>query len=115
MPDTTQALSEWTMPVVEPGDIVLFSRDLSDRSTRPAIVRYVYERVIEIVLVGGGNYGLNQVRHRDDPFLVNRPDLIADSGVFVVAPCILRMRTIEATLTDLMMRLSKLEKTRKAE
>ena len=93
--------AEWKMPIVEVGDSVLFSRDLSARKYFPALVMAVHNNAIEIALCGGNLAGRNQVRHRDDPLIKNRPDLLEDSGVFDLTPATKRLRALETQVASM--------------
>lgn len=92
----------WTFPYVEPGEIVLFAKDLSDRKQSPAIVAAVHENCLDVLLIGNTVPGRNQVRHRDDPTIQNRQDLIEDSGVFVLAKPTQRLRDLESQVAKIL-------------
>lgn len=100
----------WAFPIVEQGDVVLFARDLSDRKQTPAIVMAVYHNCLDVLLVGNSTAGRNQVRHRDDPFIKDRPDLIEDSGVFVLSPPTLRLRALEQTVAELAVEVARIKR-----
>lgn len=81
----------WTMPDVDLGELVLFTRRPGNPDWILARVRKVTPRAVDIMIEGSRNV-FRGVRHRDDPYIKENPLCLEDSGIFVVSPSMVKLR-----------------------
>jgi len=87
---------QWTMPEVELGELVLFTRRPNNPDWVLGRCRKVTPKAINVTIEGTPNL-FRGVRHQDDPEIKENPLVIEGSGVFVQAPTTIRLNKALAT------------------
>lgn len=93
------------------GTLVMYMRDNTKTAKRyPAVVKQVSadpaNSTLKLVSLNGRN-AYNGVRHKDDPWLVDHPNILADNGCWEESPLDMRLRAVEETLADLVASVTK--------
>jgi hypothetical protein len=92
---------QFVRPPVEPGDPILFHRDLSDKNG--AGIGWVIRVGRRGITAKHGATGLEYegIRHIDNPELRTRPDLLAETrACWSEAPLMKRLRALEGKLAE---------------
>ena len=97
-PPQPRPAAKWAPPKTEPGDTVLWYRDRSANCRNgPGTVIASYGNMVDIVLTGN-RQGIAAVRHWDDPHLDGRPEIVQESGCWVLAGDAKRIRELSLRL-----------------
>jgi hypothetical protein len=102
----------YSMPTVEIGDIVIVRYRPDDARCHPCLVMATGKRSLDLFHLGAFR-SMNGIRHKSDPDLRERPELIQDTGgCWEESSTPKRIRVLEGVIADLGQRLTDLEKPR---